>query len=360
MLGAISRFIPLLMLALAVVVGVIGRVKPEVFLKIPRYGYIPWALTGNRMPPYFDDACLYEENWAGQKGDVLISSGVKAGTFWIHNIVFLLRSQGRDDFKSLVDIFGSCELNRYPGHTLADRLEEDRQKRKVAEAEGFQGFQIFTAHHSPGHNPRQYGIDPEKNADVKYIAIVRNDREVLKSFMLFINSMTKEFRRMWGGFPPRLETPADVVNFMVGNAPKLYFGHLKSWWERKDLPNVLLLHYRNLRTNPEASIQQIAHFLEIPLSEDLLTTIKHKSSLEYMSHSSRADKYLFWLGYPDEEPFPHVYPQSHVRPGGGLLVSDSDTFLNDALAQKWEAAVQKEFGHDPDLIKFARHGIMPK
>eukprot|EP00977_Amphora_coffeiformis_P013165 scaffold3402_cov169-Amphora_coffeaeformis.AAC.8 len=277
MLGAAARFIPFLVLVLAVVVGVIGRVKPEVFLKIPRYGFIPWALTGNPMPPYFDDSCLYKENWSGRKGDVLISSGVKAGTFWIHSIVFLLRSQGRDDYETLVDIFGACEMIRYPGHSLASRLEEDRHKRQVAEAEGFHGFQIFTAHHAPGENPKYYGVDPEKNPDVKYIAI--------------------------------------------------------------DLPNVLLLHYRNLRTDTAATIEQIARFLEIPLSEDLLVTVLHKSRLEYMSHSSRADKYLFRLGYPGAKPFTHVYPQTHVRPGGGLLVNDNDTSLTDTVAQAWEAAI---------------------
>ena len=358
MLGAVARFLSILALGLAVVVGVIGRVRPEIFLKIPRYGFIPWALTGNRMPPYFDEACLYEENWTGQKGDILISSGVKAGTFWMHNIVFLLRSQGLDDFERLMDIFGDCELVKYPGETLATRLEEDRHKRVAAAAEGFLGFQFFTAHHSPGHDPKLYGVDPEKNPDVKYIAIVRNDREVLKSFRLFMNSVTEEFKNMWGGFPPKMDAPEDIVKFVVDDMPELYFGHLKSWWERKDLPNVLLLHYRNLRQDPTRAIQQIADFLEIPLSEDLLAAVLHKSSLEYMSHSSRTDKYLLWVGYPGKEPVTHVYPETHVRPGGGLLASDDDTFLTEEVAQKWEAAVQKEFGHDTALKKFAKYGIM--
>lgn len=356
MLGSAARFLSLVVLGLAVAVGIIGRVKPEIFLRLPHYGFVPWALTGNPMPPYFDKACLYEEHWTGQKGDVLISSGVKSGTFWLQNIVFLLRSQGRDDFEQLTDIAGRCELCSYPAEPLVSRLEEDKRKRKEAAVEGYHGFQFFTAHHAPGTDPKLFGVYPEKNPDVKYIAIVRNDREVLQSFWRFLNKMTDEYRAMWGGFPPKMERREDIVQFMVDEIPEVYFGHLKSWWERKDMSNVLLLHYRNLRLEPAAVIRQIAEFLEIPLSDDLLATVLHKSSLEYMSDPSRTDKYLLWHSFPGGKPFPHVYPQAHVRPGGGLLATDDDAFLNEALTQKWEAAMQREFGHDPALMKFAKYG----
>ena len=35
---------------LAVTIGTIGKVKPELFLKLPM-GFILWAITGNYMPP---------------------------------------------------------------------------------------------------------------------------------------------------------------------------------------------------------------------------------------------------------------------------------------------------------------------
>ena len=65
---------------LAILIGVINHFKPELFLRLPN-GFIPWAMLGNRMPPYFDETPLYPEHfrkWASD-GDVIIASGAKAG-----------------------------------------------------------------------------------------------------------------------------------------------------------------------------------------------------------------------------------------------------------------------------------------
>ena len=73
-----------LVLALAIAIGVIGKFKPTLFLKIP-LGFIPWAITGNPMPPYFD-ASPFEEGefntWA-RDGDLVVSAGAKSGTNWM-------------------------------------------------------------------------------------------------------------------------------------------------------------------------------------------------------------------------------------------------------------------------------------
>ena len=356
----LTRTISILVIGIAVTIGVIGKYQPELFLRLPM-GFVPWAITGNRMPPYFDESCLYEENWSGRKGDVVISSGAKAGTLWLHTIVLLLRSGGWDDFaeESLTAYYGSCEMLQYPEHTLSTRLAEMDDKRALAKAKGFHGFQIFT-HKFPGEDSHLFGVDPEKNPDVKYIAIVRNGKEVLKSFLPFINSHTEDFRNMWGGFPPKMDGPEDIVKFAVDDMPHFYFGHLTSWWDRKHLPNVLLLHYRNLRSDPSSTIQKIANFLEIPLSDELLNTILHKTSLEYMTNASTPTKYTGLVGYPGRKMFPIAEIDSHVRPGGGKLHDHSrqDDFFTDDLKAKWEEAIQEHFGHDPSLLVFADTGAM--
>lgn len=353
-----TRFLSLLVVGLAIAIGVIGQVKPELLLLIPKIGFLPWFLTGHPLPPYFEEACFAEGNWDGQKGDIVISSGVKSGSFWLQNIVFMLRSKGWDDFERMQDIFGSCVLLKYPMEPLEERLQEDVVKRGNAKQKGIPGYQFFT-HFFPGKNPESVGLDPKLNPDVKYIGLVRNGREVVKSFFYFINNVTDDFRTMWGGFPPYLKDAEASVDFLVNDAPELYFDHLLAWWERRHLPNVLLVHYRNLRQDPRTSIREIADFLELPLTDELLETILHKSSLEYMSDPSRASKFTMWVGYPDKL-FTHVESQQHVRPGGGQLIKREDDFLDERLKQKWEAALQKWLGHDPALLEFANTGVLDK
>lgn len=355
--GLATRLISLFVVGLAIAVGVIGRVKPTLFFHIPRYGFIPWFLTGHPLPPYFDKSCFYQENWSGRKGDVVISSGVKAGTFWLQNIVFLLRSNGWDDFEKLEDIMSTCVLLKHPEDTLEQRLLEDVVKRDFAKEKGIPGYQFY-GHYFPGNTRLTVGLEPSLNPDVKYIALVRNGREVVKSFYYFINSVRPEFRAMWGGFPSPFTNSGEAVDFLIDTDPDLYFGHLLAWWERKHLPNVKLVHYRNLRQDSATTIREIAEFLELPLSDELLDTILHKSSLEYMSDSSRADKFTLWVGYPGNL-HTHVGSQQHVRPGGGQLINaEKDDFLDHESKEQWEAEVQKYFGHDPALLEFASNGVL--
>ena len=79
-LGAVSKLVALV----AVAVGTIGKVKPELFLKLPM-GFIPWAITGNFVPPYFDNAFYKSESFRDwvRDGDVIVSVGAKSGTTWM-------------------------------------------------------------------------------------------------------------------------------------------------------------------------------------------------------------------------------------------------------------------------------------
>ena len=46
-----------------------------------------------------------------------------------------------------------------------------------------------------------------------------------------------------------------------------YWEHILSWWKIKDLPNVMLLHFSNLKKDMPGEIRRIASFLEIVIDE---------------------------------------------------------------------------------------------
>ena len=83
-------------LALAVSIGVIGKTKPELFLKLPM-GFIPWAITGNIMPPYFDATPFGEDEFGTwtRDGDLIVSVGAKSGTNWMLYCTHQIRTKGR-------------------------------------------------------------------------------------------------------------------------------------------------------------------------------------------------------------------------------------------------------------------------
>lgn len=68
----------------AISIGCIAKFCPHLFFKIPNVGFIPWAMTGGAMPPYIDNVPFQEGNQEWLKdGDVIVSTGTKAGTTWM-------------------------------------------------------------------------------------------------------------------------------------------------------------------------------------------------------------------------------------------------------------------------------------
>jgi aryl sulfotransferase len=63
------------------------------------------------------------------------------------------------------------------------------------------------------------------------------------------------------------------------------FDHVKTWWEARKLPNVLFVHYGDLLENTEKGIREIAAFLDIPVSDELMPGILQAVSFEGMRNN---------------------------------------------------------------------------
>jgi aryl sulfotransferase len=61
-----------------------------------------------------------------------------------------------------------------------------------------------------------------------------------------------------------------------------FWSHIQSWWNIRHLPNVLLLHYNNLRSDLTDELHTIARFLDIEINDSSLPLILHYCSMGYM------------------------------------------------------------------------------
>ena len=43
-----------------------------------------------------------------------------------------------------------------------------------------------------------------------------------------------------------------------------FWEHVRSWWDIRNLPNVMLIHFNDMKTDLAGSISRIAEFLDIP------------------------------------------------------------------------------------------------
>jgi aryl sulfotransferase len=60
------------------------------------------------------------------------------------------------------------------------------------------------------------------------------------------------------------------------------FDVVRSWWERKDQPNVLLVHYRRMHDDPRGQILRLARFLGVDPAGLAMGSIEEHCSFAYM------------------------------------------------------------------------------
>ena len=71
---------------------------------------------------------------------------------------------------------------------------------------------------------------------------------------------------------------------------KIFWEHARTWWNVHHLPNVLMVHYANLKRDLPGEIRRIAAFLEIPIDEAIFPTIVEHCTFEYMQADKTIEK----------------------------------------------------------------------
>ncbi|MEY2470435.1 MAG: aryl sulfotransferase, partial [Actinomycetota bacterium] len=63
--------------------------------------------------------------------------------------------------------------------------------------------------------------------------------------------------------------------------------HLSTWWAVRDLPNVLFVHFGDLKADPEAEIRRIAAFCDLPIDEGTWPAILETIGIDAMRAEAR-------------------------------------------------------------------------
>jgi aryl sulfotransferase len=159
---------------------------------------------------------------------------------------------------------------------------------------GAQTHRRFIKTHSP-FNCLPY------NPDIKYLFIGRDARDVVWSMFNHHEIMNPEAFDIFNNVPGRVGTPwshpiRDVrefylefleLGYMPGHTPDTNFwACIKSWWDVRNLPNVMLVHYNSLKQDFVGEAKKIADFLEIEVEESLWPQIEKHCSIDYMREQS--------------------------------------------------------------------------
>jgi aryl sulfotransferase len=223
--------------------------------------------------PWVDPEIQQQIQW--RDGDIVVSVPIKSGTTWTMNIVHQLRAGGDPDFEDVYLEVPWLELVPAPG-SARDAI--------VAQFDAMPGHRrrAFKTHSPAGPLPYHAA---DSGPDVRYVVVVRNPDEAVASLYPFIASHSDAWFALWQIdkaelVPPDFATFFDAVaKPMVGG---MLFGFVAAWWTLRHEPNVLLMHFSDMKRDHEGSVRKIAEFLHFEPSEAQWPVILECTSFRWM------------------------------------------------------------------------------
>ncbi len=221
--------------------------------------------------------------------DIIIGTYAKSGTTWVQQIVAQLLFDGEA---------GLAVAEMSPWMDL--RVPPKQEKLPVVAAQTHRRF-LKT------HLPVDALVFSEK---AKYIYIGRDGRDVVWSMFNHHSNANDLWYQALNDTPGRVGPPIgkpveSVLQYFHewldqdGHPWWPFWENIRSWWEIRNLPNVYMLHFANLKKDMAGEIRRIAEFLDIPINEDHWQEILLHCSFDYMKANATASVPLggaFWDG----------------------------------------------------------------
>jgi aryl sulfotransferase len=238
---------------------------------------IAWPKKTREIQTRLFDSTIWND-FEFRDGDVVIATHPKCGTTWMQEIVAQLLFEG--DPK--VDV---GRLSPW----LDMRLPPREEMLAMVAAQTHRRF-LKT------HLPLDALVFSPK---ARYIYVGRDGRDVVWSWHHHLGHLSQGFvdrlNNLPGGVgPPIVLISGDVREFWrrwmdVGYpAPSYFWQHVRTWWGARDLPNVLLLHYANLKEDLPGAIRRVAAFLDVSIRDERWDAILEHCSFAWMK--ANADK----------------------------------------------------------------------
>ena len=191
-----------------------------------------------------------------EPSDVWISTFPKSGTTWTQQIVRLIRNKGEsDDLKITHSV-----------PWLESKMASDVDNTTLPTPRAFKS-----------HMPYEVmPCDVPGSTPCKYIYIARNPKDVAVS--LFFH-----YKRNHALPNANIDWSLFLCNFHHGNTEfGDFFDHVLSWWAHRNDPNVLFLTFEDMKRDLPSAIAHIARFIEIDISDEIISKIADKTSFSLM------------------------------------------------------------------------------
>lgn len=261
-----------------------------------------WPIKTRDIRNHHMDSTIWDR-FAFRDEDIVIGTYAKSGTTWTQQIVSQLLFGGAEQIE-VAEMSPWLDLRVPPAEVKLPAVEAQAHRR-------------FVKTHLPvdalRYSPR-----------AKYIYIARDGRDVvwsLHNHFLHANGLLYELLNDTPGRvgPAIGRPPADVrqyfLEWLEGDGYPLwpFWENIRSWWEIRALPNMLLLHYAELKADLPGAIRRIAAHLDIAVDEARFPDMLKHCSFDWMK----------------------AHGQKSVPLGGALWDGGAGTFVHRGVNGRW-------------------------
>ena len=283
---------------------------------------IAWPVKTREIHNHHMNSTVWN-NFKFRDTDIVIATYAKSGTTWMQQIVGQLIFNGAEG----VDVSHASpwvDLRIMPPEAIAG-LEELPHRRFVKT-----------------HLPVDALVFSPK---AKYIYIGRDGRDAVWSMYNHHANANEKWYGALNNTPgrvgPPIEPPPDSIleyysDWMEKDGHPFwpFWENIRSWWAIRDLPNVKIVHFNDMKADLAGSIRGIADFLDIKLDDATLAKVVEHCSFDYMK----------------------AHAELAAPLGGALWNGGAKTFINKGTNGRWrdmlspsevsayEARAKKELG----------------
>lgn len=261
-----------------------------------------WPVKTRELHNHHFDSTIWND-LKFRDDDVVISTWAKSGTTWTQQIVLQMI------------VGGDPELNTAERSPWLDiRVPPKAVKLPVVEAQNHR--RVLKT-----HLPVDALVYSPK---AKYLYIGRDGRDVLWSMYHHHVNANEHWYDALNNTPGRVgppiePPPGDVRQYWRdwmdrdGHPFWPYWENVRSWWQLRTLPNLLMLHFNDLKRDLPGQMRRIAAFLDIPVEDARWGDILNYCSFDWMKRNG-----------------------GKVAPlGGALWDGGGGTFINKGINGRW-------------------------
>ena len=252
-----------------------------------------------------------------REDDIIIATYAKTGTTWMQQIIAQLLFDGEEDLE-VADMSPWMDL-RVPPKEIKLPLVEAQTHRRFVKT----------------HLPVDALVFSEK---AKYVYVGRDGRDVLLSMHNHHTTANATWYEALNDTPGRVGPPIEKPSSSIAQYYHDWLDHnghpwwpfwenIRSWWALRNLPNVYLVHFANLKSDMPGEIRKIAKFLEIPINEDKWESMLLHCSFDYMKANAIKS----------------------VPLGGAFWDGGAQSFFHKGTNGRWRGLLQKD-----EILKYER------